>query len=97
MLLGLEHFKLRDGTQIIFWEDTWCGNVAFKYLYPNLYAIVRKKKATVSDVFRTTPLNVAFRRSLVGNNLGSVWLWSQVERSRSIPDSRNGAALFCVW
>ena len=29
--------------------------------------------------------------------LGSVWLRSQVERSRSIPDSMNGAALFCVW
>jgi hypothetical protein len=30
-------------------------------------------------------------------HLGSVWLRSQVEQSRSIPDSRNGAALFCVW
>jgi hypothetical protein len=30
-------------------------------------------------------------------NLGSVWLRSQVERNRSIPDSRNGVALFCVW
>jgi hypothetical protein len=54
VLLGLEHFKLRDGTQIIFWEDTWCGNVAFKYLYPNLYAIVRKKKAIILDVFKNT-------------------------------------------
>jgi hypothetical protein len=42
-------------------------------LYPNLYAIVRKKKAIVSDVFRTTPLNVAFHRSLVSNNLVA-WL-----------------------
>jgi hypothetical protein len=73
VFLGLGHFKLEDGTQIRFWEDRWCGNVAFKYLYPNLYAIVRKKKAIVSDVFRTTPLNVAFRRSLVGNNLVA-WL-----------------------
>jgi hypothetical protein len=30
-------------------------------------------------------------------HLGSVWLRSQIERSRSIPDSRNEAALFCVW
>jgi hypothetical protein len=60
-------------TQIRFWEDIWCGNVAFKYLYPNLCAIVRNKKAVVLDVFRTTPLNVAFRRSLVGNNLVA-WL-----------------------
>jgi hypothetical protein len=31
------------------------------------------------------------------SSVGSVWLRSQVERSRSIPDSRNGVALFCVW
>jgi hypothetical protein len=29
--------------------------------------------------------------------LGSVWLKSQIERSRFIPDSRNWAALLCVW
>jgi hypothetical protein len=73
MFLGLGCFKLGDGTQIRFWEDRWCGNVAFKYLSPNLYAIVRKKKVIVLDVFRTTPLNVAFRRSLVSNNLVA-WL-----------------------
>jgi hypothetical protein len=53
VFLGLGRFKLRDGTQIRFWEDRWCGNVAFRDLYPNLYAIVRKKKAIVSTVFRT--------------------------------------------
>jgi hypothetical protein len=73
MFLGLGRVKLGDGTQIRFWKDRWCGNIAFKYLYPILYVIARKKKATVSDVFRTTSLNVAFRRSLVGNNL-VVWL-----------------------
>jgi hypothetical protein len=39
---------------------------------------------------------VSLRPTIV-DILGSVWLRSQVERSRSIPDSRNGAALFCVW
>jgi hypothetical protein len=35
--------------------------------------------------------------SRCSQHLDSVWLRSQVERSRFIPDSRNGAALFCVW
>jgi hypothetical protein len=43
-------------------------------------------------VFRRSDDSVAFK-----GVLGSVWLRSQVEQSRSIPDSRNGAALFCVW
>jgi len=30
---------------------------------------MRKKSATVATVLRSNPLNVAFRRSLVGNNL----------------------------
>jgi hypothetical protein len=58
------------GHKLEFWEDRWCGNIAFKYLYPNIYTIVGKKE---SDCFGNTPLNVAFRRSLVGNNLVS-WL-----------------------
>ena len=37
--------------------------------YPNLYNIVRKKHATVADVFSAIPLNISFRRSLVGNKL----------------------------
>jgi hypothetical protein len=40
---------------------------------------------------------IVFILSALERILGSVWLRSQVERSRSIPDSRNGAALFCVW
>jgi hypothetical protein len=35
------------------------------------YNLVRKKSATVQSVFSTTPLNVSFRRSLVGVNLQS--------------------------
>ena len=45
------------------------GNQAFKLQYPNLFNIVRKKQATVADVFSSNPLNVGFRRTLVGNKL----------------------------
>jgi hypothetical protein len=40
-----------------------------KNQYPNLFNIVRKKQATVADVLNSTPLNVSFRRALVGNKL----------------------------
>jgi hypothetical protein len=36
---------------------------------PNLFNIVRKKQATVANVLNSTPLNVSFRRALVGNKL----------------------------
>ena len=36
---------------------------------PSIYSIVTKKSATVKSVLSSTPLNVFFRRSLVGVNL----------------------------
>jgi hypothetical protein len=41
--------------------------------YPSLYEIVRKKNLSVTQVLSTTPLNVSFRRALVGDNLAK-WL-----------------------
>ena len=40
-----------------------------KIQYPNLFNIVHKKQAIVADVLNSTPLNVSFRRALVGNKL----------------------------
>jgi hypothetical protein len=37
-------------------------------VYPNLYRIVRRKNLSVAQVLSTTPLNVSFRRALVGEN-----------------------------
>jgi hypothetical protein len=67
--LRLGKFKLGNETQIRFWEDAWLGDVAFRDQYPTLYNIVRKKSASVNVVLQSNPLNVSFRRSLVGNNL----------------------------
>jgi hypothetical protein len=36
--------------------------------YPTLYNIVRKKNVSVAQVLSTIPLNVSFRRALVGDN-----------------------------
>jgi hypothetical protein len=49
--LSMSSFKLQDGKQIRFWEDKWLGAKALKEDYPNLYNIVRRKSATVADIF----------------------------------------------
>jgi hypothetical protein len=67
--LCFSNFKLQNGKQIRFWEDRWMRVHTLKDQYPNKYNIVRKKSATVSNMFSTRPLNVSFRRSLVADNL----------------------------
>ena len=67
--LSLGKFDLGDGSQVRFWEDSWIRPRPLKSLFPALYNIVRKKNASVRSVLSTTPLNVAFRRSLMGVNL----------------------------
>ncbi|WVZ82089.1 LOW QUALITY PROTEIN: hypothetical protein U9M48_029391 [Paspalum notatum var. saurae] len=67
--LNLGRFKLVSGNQLRFWKDIWLGNQALKFKYPNLFNIVRKKRATVADVLSSSPLNISFRRGLVGNKL----------------------------
>jgi len=67
LLLG--KFDLGDGSQMRFWEDSWITSRPLKYIFPALYNIVREKSASVRTVLSMAPLNIAFRRSLVGVNL----------------------------
>ncbi|WVZ61663.1 hypothetical protein U9M48_011501 [Paspalum notatum var. saurae] len=67
--LSLGSFNIGDGTQVRFWEDTWCGNQPLKLSYPSLFSIARKKGATVADVMSSSPLNISFRRGLHGERL----------------------------
>jgi hypothetical protein len=67
--LKLGVFRLGEGTQIRFLEDTWLGRVPLKLQYPTLYNIVWHKQATIASILSTTLLNVSFRRALVGNKL----------------------------
>ena len=73
--LSLGKFDLGDGSQVRFWEDSWIRPRPLNSLFPALYNIVRKKSASVRTVLSMTPLNVAFRRSLVGVNLQA---WHEV-------------------
>jgi hypothetical protein len=61
-------FKVQDGTQARFREDSWLGKDPLMSVYPNLYRIVRRKNVSVAQVLSTTPLNVSFRHELVGEN-----------------------------
>ena len=67
--LSLGKFDLGDGSQVRFWEDSWIRPRPLKSLFPALYNIVRRKNAYVRSVLSMTPLNIAFRRSLMGVNL----------------------------
>jgi hypothetical protein len=68
LFLERGRFRVHDGAQTRFWEDRWIENEPLMVKYPSLYNIVRKKHALVAQMLSTTPLNVSFRRALVGEN-----------------------------
>jgi hypothetical protein len=67
--LSLGKFDLGNESQVRFWEDSWIRSRPLKSFFPTVYNIVRRKNASVRSVMSTIPLNVAFRRSLIGVNL----------------------------
>jgi hypothetical protein len=73
LLMERGMFKVQYDTLIRFWEYLLISNEHLMKKYPALYNIVRKKNATVAQVLSTTPLNVSFRRALVGENWAN-WL-----------------------
>jgi hypothetical protein len=66
---NMGNFNIHDGRQTRFWEDSWLGITPLNQQYPNLYNIVRRRNATVADIFSSRPLNVSFHRNLVAKNL----------------------------
>ena len=69
--LNLGSFQLNNGENIRFWEDKWLGKFTLSQQFPSLYNIARKKHISIAMVFSSMPLNISFRRGLVGNNLVS--------------------------
>uniref|UniRef100_A0A453BTT3 Uncharacterized protein n=1 Tax=Aegilops tauschii subsp. strangulata TaxID=200361 RepID=A0A453BTT3_AEGTS len=66
-------FIVADETTTRFWEDTWLGNTPLALQYPSLYHIAQRKDDYVATILQTVPLNIQFRRSLVGERWAS-WL-----------------------
>ena len=59
-------FIVGDGITTRFWEDTWLGDTPLALQCPSLYHIAQHKEDYVATVLQTVPLNIQFRRSLVG-------------------------------
>ena len=67
--LNLGVFHVNNGGTVRFWEDKWLGNFTLKEQYSSLYHIAHRKDTTVATVFERVPLNISFRRTLMGHNL----------------------------
>ena len=91
--LNLGRFKLVSGNQIGFWEDKWLRNQKLKDQFSNLLNIVRRKYATVAEVLNLNPLNVSFRRVLVGDKLTE---WYNLVASLLHININEGMDLF-IW
>ena len=59
-------FRVGDGHATRFWDDRWILDRPLKVIYPNLFNIVRKRKALVKDVMNGNLPNLSFRRAIVG-------------------------------
>ena len=66
-------FIVGNGTTTRFWEDTWLGETPLALQYPSLYSIVQRRDAYVAMIMQSIPLNIHFRRTLVGNRW-EAWL-----------------------
>ncbi|GKB20091.1 RNA-directed DNA polymerase, eukaryota, reverse transcriptase zinc-binding domain protein [Tanacetum coccineum] len=61
-LLSFIHKKLGDGSDILFWDDAWHGENAFKDLYPRAYALESCKSIDVASKLSHNNLAYSFRR-----------------------------------
>nr|GEW25472.1 RNA-directed DNA polymerase, eukaryota [Tanacetum cinerariifolium] len=61
-LISFIHKKLKNGADTLFWEDAWRGRIAFKYLYPIVYALESSKNIDVTSKMAHCNLGYSFRR-----------------------------------
>jgi hypothetical protein len=66
-------FRVGNGANTHFWEDSWLGETPLATQYQSLYNIVQRKQVSVADVLSRAPLNIEFRRTLTGTKWTS-WL-----------------------
>ncbi|GKA72159.1 RNA-directed DNA polymerase, eukaryota, reverse transcriptase zinc-binding domain protein [Tanacetum coccineum] len=67
-----EHLKIvGNGSNTLFWEETWHGDVAFKFLFPRAYALESCKNIDVASKLSQNSLAFTFRRETRDR-----WIWS---------------------
>ena len=76
--LSCGRFKVGNGSQTRFWEDLWIGSETLMKRFPSLYNITRRKNDIIANVLSTIPLNVSFRRALIGDRLRK-WIFLVTE------------------
>jgi hypothetical protein len=59
-------FVLANGTIIRFWKNIWLGDTTLAAQYPSIYSVVRHKDQIVAHTFSLVPINIEFRRSVIG-------------------------------
>ncbi|GJT63328.1 RNA-directed DNA polymerase, eukaryota, reverse transcriptase zinc-binding domain protein [Tanacetum coccineum] len=55
--------KLGNGANTLFWEDVWRGDIAFKHLFPRMYALETCKSVDVASKLSHGKLDFSFRRT----------------------------------
>nr|GEU49753.1 RNA-directed DNA polymerase, eukaryota [Tanacetum cinerariifolium] len=63
-LLGLFKKKIGNSFDSSFWEDTWKGDIAFKLLYPRVYALKTCKQINVASKLVHDNLGFSLHREL---------------------------------
>jgi hypothetical protein len=48
-------FQVGNCQEIRFWEDIWINGLSLKEKFPNLYSVVRRKNALITDVLLSHP------------------------------------------
>ena len=66
-------FIVGNGNNTRFWGDTWLGDTPLAFQYPSLYRIVQRRDALVATIMQSVPLNIQFRRVLIGDRW-EAWL-----------------------
>jgi hypothetical protein len=65
--LARGNFRIGNGVDTRFLEDTWLGNSPLATQYPSLYNIVQRKQVSVAHVMSQMPVNIGFCQTLSGN------------------------------
>jgi hypothetical protein len=66
-------FKIRDGSQTRFWEDTWVDSSPLKEQFPSLYSIANCPHVIVKTDMNQVSINVSFCRALTEDKW-TAWL-----------------------
>lgn len=94
MFFSRDCFKFGDGCTTRFLEDTWLGDTPLAVHYPTLYNIVQRKEVFVRSVLGASPLNIQFRRALIGDK----WIaWLNLVRRLMAINLTNEPDSFHWW